>query len=481
MPTSHAATPHEVDAAAHAADAAFRAGLPNAARAALLRAVAEGILALGDDLLATAALETSLPASPRLAAERDRTVFQLRMFADLPERPETFEPVIDRADPARTPTPKPDLRRILRPLGPIAVFGASNFPLAYSAPGGDTASAIAAGCPVVVKGHPAHPATGAMIARIFSESIIHLGLHPGTFAYLPSCGDRDLAVGTELVTHPAIKAVGFTGSPAGGMALVRLAANRPDPIPVFAEMGSVNPVVILPSALANDPARLASTLAASATASFGQMCTCPGLFFAVVGPGFDAFAAALANAFAAVKPATMLSPRVQSGYTHRLAENTRQPGVTLLAGNASAVTPTPTLLRVSAADFIASPILRDECFGPAAILVACDTTDRLLAAAATLQGSLTGTLWTDPTTSDPTPALARAAADLLLARVGRLIVNSVPTGVEVSPAMVHSGPMPACNRPDTTAVGPHALRRWCRPVCFQNCPPHLLPDDLRDG
>jgi NADP-dependent aldehyde dehydrogenase len=475
MPPTLAASPPEVAAAARAAADAFRLGLPKLARAALLDAAADAILAQGDDLLTLASHETSLPASPRLAAERDRTVFQLRMFAAIVREGTWVEAVIDRADPARTPTPKPDLRRILRPLGPVAVFGASNFPLAYSVPGGDTASALAAGCPVVVKGHPAHPETGALVARLFTDAAARLGLHPGTFAFLPSGGNRDLAVGTELVTHPAIKAVGFTGSPAGGMTLVRLAADRPDPIPVFAEMGSVNPVLILHAALAKDPARLAATLAASATASFGQMCTCPGLFFAPLGPGFDAFVDALAAAFAAVPPMTMLSPRVRSGYTHRLAENASEPGVTLLAGDASDAA--PALLRVPADRFIASPALHDECFGPAAVLVACDSPDQLITAAATIRGSLTGTLWTEP--SDD-PAIVRAAADLLLARAGRFIVNGVPTGVEVSPAMVHSGPIPACNRPDSTAVGPHAIRRWCRPVCYQNVPPHLLPDELRD-
>jgi NADP-dependent aldehyde dehydrogenase len=394
------------------------------------------------------------------------------MFANVVREGSWIDAAIDRADPARSPLPKPDLRRMLRPLGPVAVFGASNFPLAYSVAGGDTASALAAGCPVVVKGHPAHPGTGEMVAAAVSRAVAKVGLHPGTFSFLHSGGERDLAVGTELVSHPAIKAVGFTGSPVGGMALVRLAASRSDPIPVFAEMGSVNPVVILPGALAANPADLAGKLAASATASYGQMCTCPGLIFAVQSPAFDALKVALSAAFAAAKPAPMLSPRVRDGYLRRLGDNAHTSGVEILAGSESQAS--PALLAVDAATFIASPGLHEECFGPAAILVACRSVAEMLEAAAHIPGSLTATLWADA--SDD----ASRFVDLLTQRAGRFIVNGVPTGVEVSPAMVHSGPMPACNRPDTTAVGPQAIRRWCRPVCYQNVPQYLLPEELRD-
>lgn len=483
--TYRAATPDDVSRTARAASGAFAefASLPGERRGAFLGAAADAIAGLGDELLAVASRETGLAATPRLAGERDRTVFQLRMFADMARDGSWAELVIDPANPTRAPLPKPDLRRVLRPLGPVAVFGASNFPLAYSVAGGDTASALASGCPVIVKGHPAHPGTGEMVARAVHDAAIRTGMPGGVFAFLHAGGDRDHAVGKELVTHPAIKAVGFTGSPAGGMALVRLAADRPEPIPVFAEMGSVNPVLVLPSALgsADQAAPLAEKLAASAVMSGGQMCTCPGLIFAVGGPAFEAFAAALSASFAKSSPVAMLSPRVREGFTRRLFEIGHAAGVMTLAGQNDQRTTlmppiTPTLLRTSSAAFVSTPTLAEECFGPAAILVECTDTADMLVALANVQGSLTGTLWCDPADADAPAALA-----CLEARVGRIIFAGVPTGVEVSPAMVHGGPYPACNRPDTSAVGPLAIRRWCRPVCYQNVPTELLSASLSQG
>lgn len=480
--TYHAATPGEVSGAARAAAGAFAelSALSGEHRGEFLDAIADAIVGLGDELLSRASRETGLAASPRLAGERDRTVFQLRLFAGIAREGTWVEAVIDPANPARTPLPKPDLRRMLRPLGPVAVFGASNFPLAYSVAGGDTASALAAGCPVVVKGHPAHPGTGEMVARAVLAAAERTGMPKGVFAFLHSGGDRDLAVGHELVVHPAIKAVGFTGSPAGGMALVRLAADRSEPIPVFAEMGSVNPVLVLGSALASteQASLLAEKLAASAVLSGGQMCTCPGLIFAVRGSVFEAFAAALSASFNKSSSVTMLSPRVREGFTRRLNEIGHVAGVMTLAGQNDQRTTfmppvTPTLLRTTSDAFIASPTLADECFGPAAILVECLDTSDMLAALAIVKGSLTGTLWCDPTDADAPAALAA-----LESRVGRIIFGGMPTGVEVSPAMVHGGPYPACNRPDTSAVGPLAVRRWCRPVCYQNVPAGLLPAPL---
>lgn len=485
MTEFQAATQAEVQSAAIAAAAAFPkfAALAGPARAAFLEAAADAIAGLGDELLALVSRETGLPASPRLAGERDRTVFQLRTFAGMTRDGSWVEAVVDPANPDRKPLPKPDLRRVLRPLGPVAVFGASNFPLAYSVAGGDTASALASGCPVVVKGHPAHPGTGEMVAKALLSAADRTGMPKGVFAFLHSGGDRDLAVGKELVTHPAIKAVGFTGSPAGGMALVRLAADRPEPIPVFAEMGSVNPVLVLPSALAQaeQVTSLAEKLAASAVMSGGQMCTCPGLIFAVRGPAFEAFAAALSAGFAKSTPVAMLSPRVREGFTRRLHEVGHAASVSTLAGHSdqrTTLTPpvSPTLLRTASAAFTASPTLAEECFGPAAILVECSNTADMLAALANVRGSLTGTLWCDPADAD-----APAALTALEARVGRIVFAGVPTGVEVSPAMVHGGPYPACNRPDTSAVGPLAIRRWCRPVCYQNVPTELLPSSLAQG
>lgn len=477
-PSYSAATPAQVDAAARAAANAFRAGLPRDLRTALLEAAADQIAGLGDGLLTLAAEETGLAATPRLAGERDRTVFQLRTFAGVVREGSWVEATIDHGDPARKPLPKPDVRRMLRPVGPVAVFGASNFPLAYSVAGGDTASALAAGCPVVVKGHPAHPGTGEMVARAVQRACEKAGAPAGTFAFLHAGGDRDLAVGQELVTHPAIQAVGFTGSPAGGMALVRLANGRPQPIPVFAEMGSVNPVVVLPSA--DDPT-LGEKLAASAMMSGGQMCTCPGLVFAVKGPHLDALAAGMQAAFAKAAPVVMLSSRVREGYVKKLHETSHARGLETLAGvgdqppAAGPLTGAPTLLRTTSADFRRDPKLAEECFGPSAIVVACESVDDLLGALELVQGSLTGTLWTNPADANAPRALAALAA-----RAGRVVVNGVPTGVEVCPAMVHGGPFPACNRPDTTAVGAFAIRRWCRPVCWQNTPDALLPEELRE-
>ena len=318
-----------------------------------------------------------------------------------------------------------------------------------------------------------------MVARAVHRACEKAGAPAGTFAFLHAGGDRDMAVGQELVSHPAIQAVGFTGSPGGGMALVRLANARPQPIPVFAEMGSVNPVVVLPSA--EEPA-LGEKLAGSAMMSGGQMCTCPGLVFVVKGPQLDALAAGMKAAFSKAVPVVMLSPRVREGYVRKLHETSHTKGLETLAGvgdQPSApgpLTGAPTLLRTTSADFRRDPRLAEECFGPSAIVVACESVDDLLGALELVQGSLTGTLWANPADEHAPRALAALAA-----RSGRVVVNGVPTGVEVCPAMVHGGPFPACNRPDTSAVGALAIRRWCRPVCYQNTPGSMLPEELQEG
>ncbi len=477
-PTFRAADRGEVDRACRAAGEAFRAGVGRSARTDLLERTAEGLAALGDRLLEQASAETGLPASPRLAGERDRTVNQLRMFAGLVREGSWVEAILESSLPTRAPLPKPDLRRMLVPLGPVAVYGASNFPLAYSVAGGDTASALAAGCPVVVKGHPSHPGTGAMVAEVVRGAVSACGLPEGTFSYLPAGGDRDLAIARELVTHPSIKAAGFTGSPSGGMALARLGAERPDPIPVYAEMGSVNPVVALASA--GEAGAVAEKLAASAVASGGQMCTCPGLVFAVRGAWFESLASAMAKAIGAVSPVVMLNPRVRGSFTEKLAANASAANVRLLAGETGQkpaegpLVARPALMRVASASFRSNASLAEECFGPALMLVECDDVEDVLASLACIEGSLTGTLWCGGTDPD-----ARRVMTSLVARCGRVVVNGVPTGVEVCAPMVHGGPFPACNRPESTAVGPLAIRRWCRPVCFQNTPEDLLPEELR--
>lgn len=475
------ATHEDVSNATQAAWEAFYAnqGRSGEDRGALLDAIAQGIVSAGETLLELTSMETGLP-KPRLAAERDRTVFTLKMFAGMVREGSWVQAAIDRDDPKRTPQPKPDVRRMLRPLGPVAVFGASNFPLAYSTAGTDTASALAAGCPVIVKGHPAHPLTGEVVASIITEALRAARFHPGTFSYLHAGGVREQEVGRELVLNPYIRAVGFTGSPAGGRALADLAASRGDPIPVFAEMGSVNPVFVLPQAMQSTGSVVAEKLAASATNSVGQMCTCPGLIFFVKSKRGDQFVRELAAAFDRVPAQPMLSPRVHDNFVRRLEHMTAVNGVELrtsVAGNPGGTVAYATLLKCSFETFRSALTLHDECFGPAALAVACETATELLHAASMIQGSLTASIWADSGEN-------RLAADLLAIleqRAGRLVLNGVPTGVEVGPAMVHSGPFPACNRPDTTAVGPFAAHRWCRPVAYQNFPNDLLPAELRDS
>jgi alpha-ketoglutaric semialdehyde dehydrogenase len=471
-----AATPAEVDAGALLAWNAFCQGAPRERRALFLEAAANALESDAANLIPIVIEETALTPR-RLEAELARTASTLRLFAALTRNPSWVEATIDHADSSRHPNPKPDLRRMLIPLGPVVVFGASNFPLAYGVAGGDTASALGAGCPVLVKGHSAHPATGERIANLLSKARDLAGLSRGWFQYFPAGGDRDLAVGIELVRHPRVRAVGFTGSVAGGTALVREGASRPEPIPVFAEMGSVNPVFILPGALRQRAAHIAEQLAASATNSGGQMCTCPGLNFIPTADRtfLDAFRTAMAE-----KPeVVMLSPRTASNYFNRLSEIAHQPGVSVETGRTDppgACRAVPTLFLIDFSSFRAHPTLWDECFGPETIVVRCNSDTDILDAARAMPGSLTASVFT----GQGDEPLARQLLPILADRAGRVIVNGVPTGVEVAPAMVHSGPFPACSRPDSTAVGPFAIRRWCRPVCFQNTPDELLPEELRE-
>ncbi len=473
-----AAPPDEVDTACLLAEEAFRwmIGRRNTDRAALLDAMAANILALGEELLTTAGAETGL-AVPRLQGERDRTVFTLRALGQLVREGRWVRAEIDRADPARKPLPKPDLRRMLRPLGPVAVFGASNFPLAYSTAGGDTASALAAGCPVVVKGHPSHPATSQMVAEAVISAVRDTNFHHGTFQHLPAGGDRELAIGQELVTHPAIKAVGFTGSFRGGTALARLAASRPEPIPVFAEMGSINPIFILPGALAAEAESIAEKIIGAVTNSNGQMCTCPGLVFIVRGDGANLFLDTLAARAAASPAQPMLSARVRAGFLERLHEVSQVPGVEQAArgqpAEGSGTSQPVVVLRASLSALLRFPTLREECFGPSTIVVECDEELDLLKGADAVPGSLVGAIFAAHTDR------AGALAQILAGKVGRLVFNGVTTGVEVSAAMVHGGPWPATNQQQSTAVGAMAVERWCRPVCWQNAPPELFPEELR--
>jgi alpha-ketoglutaric semialdehyde dehydrogenase len=477
----------DVAAACDAAREAFDAMSARSGRdrARLLEAAADNIDALGDALVRLVGAETGLERV-RLVSERERTTRTLRLFADLARSSKWVRATIDRGDGSRRPVPRPDLRSMLRPVGPVAVFGASNFPLAYSVAGGDTASALAAGCPVVVKGHPAHPGTGEMVARAIADAVSAVGIEPGVFSMLQSGGSRERAVGEALVRHPAIAAVGFTGSASGGLALADIASRRPDPIPVFAEMGSTNPVFILPGAVDADADGIADRLAASITGSTGQMCTCPGLVFVLGSVRAGLLSKKLADRLAGIEPCPMLSAGIRDRYLARLRETASIPGVEVRGGRLppperppgeAPILGAPVLFRARLETFFAEHSLRDEIFGPAVILIACEQEDDMLAAAAGVPGSLAGTIWA---ASDDLAAAERLRG-VLERRVGRLVFNGVPTGVEVSAAMVHAGPIPATNQPRFTAVGDRAIERWVRPVVFQNAPDPLLPHELRDA
>jgi alpha-ketoglutaric semialdehyde dehydrogenase len=476
-PAYHEATPAQLDAAAAAALAAAAplAAASPAQRSALLRAIADGLLAAGDDLVQRIVAETALPPA-RVIAERGRTMHQLQQFAALVDEGSWVDARIDRGDPTRQPQPKPDLRRMLVPLGPVAVFGASNFPLAYSVAGGDTASALAAGCPVVVKGHPAHPGTSELVGGIVAAAVARLGLPPGTFSLLHG---RLPATGAALVRHPAIAAVGFTGSFTAGRALCDLAAARPQPIPVFAEMGSMNPVVVLPRALAQRGPAVARAVAASALLAMGQFCTSPGLLLWIEGAGGEGFVAALRDALLGAAGGPTVHPSIRSNYERDLAALRQLPleCTTSTAPPSRAATGVgPALLRAEAALVRRESRLRSEIYGPAVLAVGCRDAAELQAVVASLQGHLTATVH-----GDDDDFLAHAGiVEGLRAKVGRLIANGVPTGVEVCAAMVHGGPWPAASDARFSAVGTTSILRWVRPVCWQDWPPELLPPELRD-
>lgn len=473
------AEPAEIDRACREAAAAFPtfAALPAERRAALLDAAAEALLALGDALLIRAEQETGLPRA-RLEGERGRTVNQLRMFAALVREGSWVDARIDRADPKRTP-PKPDLRQMRVPLGPVAVFGASNFPLAFSVAGGDTAAALAAGCPVVVKAHPAHPGTSVLAAQALRDAIAAVGAPAGTFALLQGSGP---AVGQALAAHPALRAVAFTGSYRGGKALFDTAAARPEPIPVYAEMGSSNPVLLLPEAVAARGAELAAAFAASITQGTGQFCTCPGLLLVPTGAAGDGFVAALGQALAASAPGVTVHAGIAAAYASEAAARAKLPGVRRvahaeLAADTPAAAAGASLFETTAAVVGAEPRLAEEFYGPAALVVRWSGAAELTALLGALPGQLTGTVHG----SDADLDAHRAAIEALLGRVGRLLFGGVPTGVEVGPAMHHGGPWPASTDARSTSVGTAAIFRFVRPACFQNAPQSLLPEELRDA
>jgi alpha-ketoglutaric semialdehyde dehydrogenase len=443
-------------------------------RAHFLEDAAARIEGLGDALLERTGAETALPRA-RLESERGRTSGQLRRFAALVRAGEFLDARIDPGDPARKPAPKPDLRSMQRALGPVVVFGASNFPLAFSVAGGDTAAALAAGCPVVVKAHPNHPGASELVGEALAAAAEAAGLPEGVFGLLQG---REHAVGARLVRHPATRAVAFTGSQAGGRALFDLAAARPDPIPVFAEMGSQNPLFVLPQRLAEAGEALARGLAASITLGVGQFCTRPGLVFLPRGGAGDRFLATLLAVLGEVPEGTLLHAGIARGFERALAAQANASGVeTLLQGETlpGACRARAAVLATDAARFLQERALHEEVFGPATLVVRYDGARELAVLARALPGQLTATLHAEPADLDAHPELVA----ILEQKAGRLVFNGFPTGVEVSPAMVHGGPWPATTDARHTSVGSASIRRFLRPVCYQDWPAERLPPELR--
>lgn len=476
-PPFHEAGELEVDRALRLAESAFGAlrRLPAARRAAFLNAIAAKIET--DDALVTRANEeTGLPLE-RLRGERGRTVGQLRMFAKLIEEGSWTGVRIDKADPNRKPAPKPDLRRMLIPLGPVVVFAASNFPLAFSVAGGDTASALAAGCPVVVKAHPAHPGTSERVGTIIREAAKENGIPAGVFSLLHG---RSNELGAALVKHPLAKAVGFTGSLRGGRALFNAAAARPEPIPVYAEMGSTNPVFLLPGALAERGAKIAEGLRQSVTMGVGQFCTNPGLIIGLENPATHAFVEQFAALMKGAVPGTMLYAGLRDSYDEGVKRFSAVPGVRVAARSSTPpesqkTQAAPTLFAADAKTYLATAAIREELFGPASLVVTGGP-DALEQIAATLDGHLTATIHgTAKDLEDHRDLVA-----ILERKVGRLIFNGYPTGVEVAHSMQHGGPYPATTDSRTTSVGSAAIERFVRPICYQDFPQSSLPEELQD-
>jgi 2,5-dioxopentanoate dehydrogenase len=430
--------------------------------AGFLERIGEMIVAAGEKLIITCAEETALSVD-RLVGERARTVNQLKMFADRVREGSWVDARIDTALPERKPVPKPDLRRMLRPLGPVAVFGASNFPLAFSVAGGDTASALAAGCPVVVKPHPGHPGTSRLVAAAILEAAEACQMPEGVFAMIE---ETSVEIGLELVRHPLIRAVGFTGSIKAGRALFDAANSRPDPIPVFAEMGSLNPLFVLPGALEKRGAQIATGLAGSVSLGTGQFCTKPGLVIGQQSAAFSQFASRLGEELSRVPKGRMLNETISRRFEESLAKTKEY-----LRAEGGAY-----LLVTDGKKFREEHALHEEIFGPATLLIQCETVDELIALAGSLEGQLTATIHAEPEDE----AVSQLLLEVLPEKAGRIVWNSYPTGVEVSPSMHHGGPYPATTDSRFTSVGTAAIQRFARPVCYQGLPMELLPTELQN-
>lgn len=468
------ATAAQVDEACRAARRDFRAysGKSRAERAVFLRTIAEQMDVLGDEITQTGMAETGLPEA-RLVGERGRTTGQLRMFADLIEETGYLDTRKDGALPDRTPLPRPDLRLTHKAIGPVAVFGASNFPLAFSTAGGDTASALAAGCPVIVKGHSAHAGTAELVAQAIAKAIKICEMPAGTFQIVQGSGRE---VGSALVQHPEITAVGFTGSLAGGRALYDLCHARPQPIPFYGELGSVNPMFCLPAAMGARAAEIGSGWAASLIMGAGQFCTNPGVAVMLKGPDADALETACVTALNQSAEQKMLTDGIHDAYEQGVREfRDLMTEVTSCGSATGKRAALPALFRVSAAEWMANPKLQHEVFGAAGIIVLCETSDEMQDLAEALEGQLTLTVHMD----DADHELASNLVPVLEEKAGRLLANGFPTGVEVCSAMMHGGPYPASTDVRATSVGTLGIVRWLRPVSYQNIPDALLPDELR--
>lgn len=476
-PLFHSADDSQVEEACALAWAAFDGfrGAEPETRAGFLESIAANIVAIGDLLVERAMAETGLPEA-RIRGERDRTVGQLRLFAQVVRTGRYLDLRVDPAMPDRKPLPRPDLRSRMIPLGPVAVFGASNFPLAFSVAGGDTASALAAGCPVVVKAHSAHPGTSELVGRAIQQAAGSCGLPEGVFSLL---FDSGYAIGAALVRNRHIKAVGFTGSRSGGLTLMDIARQRPEPIPVFAEMSSINPVILFGGALERRAAAIGEAFVASLLMGAGQFCTGPGLVLAVEGEGLDNFINAAASSLKEAAPATMLTAGIAKAYEAGVGALASNPSVeTVARGKSGGCNQCVAGLFVtSGSAFLENGSLSDEIFGSSSLIVRCADETQLTRIVEQLEGQLTASLHIE----ESDHGAAGALLPVLEHKVGRILVNGFGTGVEVAHAMVHGGPFPATSDGRSTSVGTMAIERFTRPVCYQNFPEALLPEDLKDS
>lgn len=471
------ATSIEIDRAIGKAEEAFKVyrNKSGKEKATFLEAIADEILALGDDLIQRCIAETGLPEA-RITGERGRTMNQLKLFASVLKEGSWLDARIDLAQPDRQPLSKPDIRSMQKALGPIGVFGASNFPLAFSVAGGDSSSALAAGCTIVVKAHPAHPGTCELVGNAIINATQKTGMPDGTFSMVHG---KSVDVGMAIVKNPFIKAVGFTGSFRGGKALFDAASQRPEPIPVYAEMGSTNPVFILPGALKDKKEDIATGLTASVIQGVGQFCTNPGLVFLKNSDEANAFSKAAAESFNESASGTMLTSAIQKAYEKGAEKLSSKNGVEVLAKGQTqgeGFRGTPSIMQTSAKNFMINKEYEEEVFGPSTLTVTADDKSELIKIAENLSGHLTTTVWADEDDLNDYADLI----DILERKAGRLTINGFPTGVEVCHSMIHGGPFPATTDSRTTSVGTTAINRFTRPVCYQNFPDNLLPDELKN-